>query len=561
MAEKGQSTVEGVKRASRHLRGGITEALTSDAPQFSGADATLLKFHGTYQGYDRDSATALKQRGLGKDIEFMVRCKIPGGRLSAKQYLELDALAGRHGGDKLRITTRQGIQFHGIAKSALKATIAEINASLLTTLGACGDVVRNVTATPAPIADAKHRRLQADAAMLSDNLAPTTRAYHEIWIGDERVDGEEPADPLYGEAYLPRKFKIGIATPDDNSIDVLTNDLGIVALFADEVLIGYNLAIGGGLGMTHNKPATYPRLATEVVFVGPDRLLEATRAVIAVWRDHGDRANRKHARIKYLIQEEGAAWFKARLEEILGPLEAPRPAGAFQVVDHMGWHPQGDGKFYYGLPIANGRIHDVGDVSLRAALRRVFTETAATPILMPTQDILLADLAEEDRPRVEAILSEHGVALPGALSPVARWAMACPALPSCGLALNEAERIRLPLIARIEAALNRHGLGETRVSVRITGCPNGCARPYAGDIGIVGRTPNDYAIYLGGDFEGTRLNALTFERVPLEHIADRLEPLFAAFARDGAAGEGFGDFCHRLGSPALRSLAGESIAA
>lgn len=557
-----ESKVEAVKRGSRALRGTIAEGLTAPSSHFDEADHQLLKFHGTYQGVDRDTATERKQKGVEKDYEFMIRVKIPGGRLTAEQYLVLDDLAGLYGGGKLRITTRQGVQFHGVLKSGLKETIAGINAALMTTLSACGDVVRNVTATPAPIADDIHRRLQADARRLSAALEPRTRAYHEIWVDGEPLHGADEQDPLYGEVYLPRKFKIGLATPDDNSIDVLTNDLGIIALFEGQELRGYNLAVGGGLGMTHNKPQTYPRLATPLAFVTPDDLVDAVKAVILVQRDHGDRTNRKHARLKYLVDEKGLAWFKSEVEARLGgALPDPRPMPPFRIVDHMGWHPQGDGNWYLGLPVDNGRVRDGGGTDLRSALRAIFTEHRATPILMPTQDILLADIDEADKPAIEEVLRRFGVKLPWTLTPVARWAMACPALPSCALALNEAERIRVPLIQEFEAALARHDLLDEKFSVRITGCPNGCARPYAGDVGIVGRTPNEYAIYLGGDFEGTRLSQLVFERVRLDRVVATMEPLFETFKTQRVSGEGFGDFCHRLGRDALRAIADQSLGA
>ncbi len=555
------SKVELMKRTSVRLRGTIAAGLTEPTSHFGEADHQLLKFHGIYEGFDRDTATALKQSGAEKAYEFMVRVKVPAGQLTAAQYLALDALAQRHGGGKLRITTRESLQFHGVDKRDLKATVAAINATLLTTLSACGDVVRNVTATPAPIADAVHRRLQADAHTLSAALAPRTRAYHEIWVAGEPLAGAEPEDePLYGATYLPRKFKIGLATPDDNSIDVLTNDLGIIALFDGDRLDGYNLALGGGLGMTHNKPKTYPRLATPLVFVEPDDLLPAVKAVIALQRDHGDRSDRKHARLKYLIDDKGLAWTKATLEGYVGhALDDTRPMPPFKVRDHMGWHPQGDGRWYLGLPVASGRIVDRDGHRLASALRRIFTGFAATPILTPTQDILIGHVAADDRAAIDRVLREHGIALPEDQTPVRRWALACPALPTCGLALTEAERVREPIVDGIEMALGRHGLRDERISVRITGCPNGCARPYAGDIGIVGRVPGFFAIFLGGDFEGTRLNTKVFERVALADIAAVLEPVFADFARARRPGESFGDFCARLGPDALRAIAGVAL--
>jgi len=556
------SEVERVKRDSLGLRGDLQQQLAGEQP-FDDAGYHLLKFHGTYQGYDRDSATERKQQGLDKAWEFMIRARIPGGRLTARQYLELDDLATRYGAGSLRITTRQTVQFHAVAKGDLKATIAGINDALLTTLATCGDVVRNVTASPAPIADARHRRLQDDARLLSTELLPATRAYHEVWLGETQVAGRKEAEPdaLYGERYLPRKFKIGIATPDDNVVDVLTNDLAIVALWEGDRLAGYNLALGGGLGMTHNKPKTYPRLATPLVFVGPDDLLKATRAVVELQRDHGDRGDRKHARLKYLVDDKGPAWIKATLETYFGgPLADARPMPRFQVVDHTGWHEQGDGRFYYGLSIPSGRVHDKGGVWLRAALRRIVDTLRPTPILTPTQDILLADLPKGARKQVEDILIAHGVPLPGSFTPLQRWALACPALPTCGLALTEAERVREPLTQAVDAALAEAGLADARISLRITGCPNGCARPYAAEIGIVGRTATDYALFLGGDFEGTRLNRRVFDRVPLDQIAPTLLPIFRAYAAERAPGEAFGDWAHAQSDDRLRGLVGKLAA-
>ncbi len=560
------SKAETIKRDSRALRGGLAAALSQDDPGFNDPDRMLLKFHGIYQGYNRDTATARKKQGLDKEHGFMARVKIPGGLLTAEQYLELDRLADLYGGQNMRITTRQGIQFHGLIKRDLWPTIHAVNQALLTTLAACGDVVRNITATPAPIRDVQHRLLQEQASYLTKQFLPKTRAYPELWVDGEPVTLDEatnPAsaaaeadDPLYGAAYLPRKFKIGLATPDDNSIDVLINDLAVVALFGGDQLQGYNLAVGGGLGMTHNKPKTYPRLATPLAFVPPDDLTAAIRAVIGVQRDFGDRADRKHARLKYLVDDKGTPWVKAMVEHYFGAaLEDPRPTPAFRVVDHMGWHPQGDGHWYLGVFVASGRIQDRGSQRQRSALRRIIGEFCPTPILTATQDILLADIAEADKPLIDAILRDHGVPPAETLSMLDKFALACPALPTCGLALTEAERIRDPLVAEIEQALDRHGLRDAAISLRITGCPNGCARPYAGEIGIVGRTPGSYAIFLGGDFEGTRLNHLVFERVPLTSVAATLERVFAFYVETRRAGESFGDFCHRHPPERLRDLA------
>jgi sulfite reductase (ferredoxin) len=549
-----RSGVEAIKEASAGLRGTLAEAVADPgATRFGDADGSLLKFHGIYQGYDRDSATERKQRGLGKATQFMVRARIPGGRLAAAQWLALDGLADRLGDGSLRITTRQGVQFHGIVKSALKPLLAAINEAMLTTLSACGDVVRNVTTCPAPIRDAVHERLERDARELSRRLLPATRAYHEVWLDGERVAGPEE-DALYGRAYLPRKFKIGLAVPEDNSIDVLTNDLGILAAFEGERLTGYDFYLGGSLGMTHNKPKTYPRLATPVAFVAPEDLVAAVRAVVRLHREHGDRADRKHARLKYVIAEQGEAWAKAQLEAYLGKaLAPPRPRPRFAVVDHTGWHAQKDGRFYLGVPVPSGRVAGAFRVAIREAVERFGLD----PVLLPSQDILLSNIAAEARAEVEAVFRRHGIRLADAIAPVRRWALACPALPTCGLALTEAERVREPMIDGIEAALARHGLARERLSIRITGCPNGCARPYAGDIGIVGRMPSHYARYVGGDFEGTRLSFKLLDKVHEDEIADRLEPLFARFAVERIGHEGFGDWCDRHGAAALLALIGE----
>jgi len=556
------SKVEAMKRSSEGLRGVLAAGLADAAPAFDDDGYQLLKFHGIYQGYDRDSATERKQHGLDKEHQFMVRVRIPGGRLTARQYLALDDLADRYANGTLRVTTRQSIQFHGVIKRELKETIAAVNQALLTTLAACGDVVRTVTTVAAPIRDAAHRRLEADARALSTNLLPRTSAYHELWLDGERVAGLDE-DALYGAAYLPRKFKIGLAQPEDNSVDVLTNDLAFIALYEGETLAGYNIALGGGLGMTHNNPKTFPRLATPVAFIAPEDLIAAAIAVVKLHRDHGDRSERRHARLKYLIAERGEAWAKAELEATLGkPLAPPRPMPAFAVKDHLGWHEQGDGKLYLGIPVASGRILDVpGGAQLKTALRALCRGFGADPILTPQQDVILSNIAPGDRLAIDTLLEGLGVPRAEQLAPVERWALACPALPTCGLALTEAERVREPLIAAIKQELSQAGLAGEQLSIRITGCPNGCARPYAGDIGIVGRMPGFYQLWVGGDFAGTRLNFPLLDRVAEAAIAAQLGVLFRCFAEERQPGEGFGDFCHRAGKERLAALFGEPLKA
>jgi len=553
------SKAEAVKQQSRQLRGHLARDLADTATPFDGEGYSLLKFHGIYQGYDRDSATELKQAGESKHYQFMVRVRIPGGRLKAAQYLALDHIADAHANGSLRVTTRQSIQFHGVVKSGLKAAMGEINAGLMTTLAACGDVVRTVTTSPAPIRDQVHDRLEADARLLSREMLPTSGAYQEIWVDgapwSEDQGKGDPPDPLYGERYLPRKFKIGMAVPEDNTIDVLTNDLGIVALWENGELTGYNFFLGGGHGATHNKPETYPRMGTAVCFVEPDGLVEAAKAVVRLHRDWGDRGNRRHARLKYVIAERGEDWARERLSEDMGKkLEPCRRMARFRVPDHLGWHEQGDGRFYLGLPVSSGRILDDDRAKLRTALKEIVALYGIDPILMPSQDILLSEIDPEDRDAIDKTLRAYGVRFADDMVPAERWALACPALPTCGLALTEAERVSDLLVAEIVERMARWGVERERVSIRITGCPNGCARPYSGDMGIVGRIPGFYSIYVGGDFEGTRLNEVVAERIRLGEVADVLDPLFALYAASRRDGEGFGDFCHRVGVARLKDV-------
>ncbi len=547
------SAVETLKANSRLLRGNLAGELADGGIQVSDDAYNLLKFHGSYEQFDRDTATDRKQHGLEKEYQFMLRCRMPGGRMTAAQYLYFDAIADRRANGSLRITTRQAIQFHGILKGDLKPAIAAINDTLLTTMAACGDVVRNITASPTPVKSAMQARIQADAALLSEHLKPKSRAYFEIFL-DETPRGEDEEEPLYGPTYLPRKFKIGITHAADNSIDVLTNDLGIVALFEGDTLRGYNIAIGGGLGMTHNNPRTYPRLATPIAFVGPDDLIRMVEAVIRLQRDHGDRGNRRRARLKYVMDDHGLPWVRETLAAYYGEAFPPAEKMTLAVPELLGWQAQGDGKFWLGVPVTAGRIVDTETQRLRTALRVIARDFGPGVILTPQQDILLSDIAPEHRAAIDAVLGEHGVTPAEALSPLARFALSCPALPTCGLALTEAERVHAETVAGFDALLARHGMADRRVSLRITGCPNGCARTYAGDIGIVGRMPGFYAVYVGGDFEGTRLSFKLFEKVAEAEVLSRFDALFAAWAEHGLPQEGFGDFCHRLGAERLAGL-------
>ena len=549
------SSVETLKVTSHGLRGDVAAELAAGGIQVTEDTYQLLKFHGSYEQFDRDTATERKQHGIEKEYQFMLRVRMPGGWLSAAQYLAMDRLADDHANHTIRITVRQGIQFHGILKGELKAAIADVNHTMLTTMSACGDVVRNIMASPTPRRDARQRRIIADARMLSEHLKPKSRAYYEIFLDAAPDPAVSEEEPLYGPTYLPRKFKVGITAADDNTIDVLTNDLGLIAQFDGDVLSGYTVAVGGGLGMTHNNASTYPRLATPVAFVQPDEMVRMVDAVIKLQRDHGDRTNRRRARLKYVVDDRGLPWIIETLAGYFGAaLVAPAPL-KLAVPDLLGWHEQGDGKGWLGVPVAAGRIADFeGGAALRTAFRVIAERFAPGFTLTPQQDVLLTDVAQGNRAAIEAVLRAHRVTLAEDLTPMAQYALSCPALPTCGLALTEAERMHPEIVGGIDALLAKYGLSQRRVSVRITGCPNGCARTYAGDIGIVGRMPGFYAIYVGGDFEGTRLSFKLLEKVPHAAVISSFDPLLAAWARDGEAGEGFGDFCTRVGMDGLVAL-------
>ena len=549
------SKVELVKEASRALRGTITEDLANDSPTFAEANAQLLKFHGVYQQEDRDRRKEARKRGLDRHYQMMVRTRVPGGRVSPEGYLAHDDIAQSWGNGTLRITTRQDFQLHGILKGDLWSSIHAINDALMTTLGGCGDQVRNVMCCPAPIHDQLRAELQEALPTLVAGLTPTTGAYHQIWIDGEQAAGSEPEpDPLYGTRYLPRKFKVGLAVEGDNCIDVYSHDLGLVAMRGpDGGLAGFDVLVGGGLGRTNNKPDTYPAVARPLAFVATEHLVETARAVVAVQRDYGNRGDRRHARLKYLLAERGLPWFREQVQSrVPFQLAAPRPLRWEALDDHLGWHEQGDGRWFYGLFVENGRIHDEGDMRLRTALRALVEEHRPVIWMTAQQNLIVADVAPDRRDAIERLLADHGVTPTERVSQTVRNAMACPAVPTCGLAVAESERVLPDLARRIERLAAELGLAEERISFRMTGCPNGCARPYLGDVGFVGTTLGKYDVFLGGDFLGTRLNSLFAHNVPLDEIPALLRGPLTAFAAERQAGEGFGDWCHRVGLEALR---------
>ena len=544
------SKTEQIKTDSDYLAGKIASELQNSNPYFEENEVQLLKFHGTYQQYNRDTATELKQKGLEKEIYFMIRTKIPAGLLTSKQYIELDDLTNEFSDPSLRITTRQTIQFHGVLKGNLKKIINTVSTMLLSTYGACGDVVRNVTTIAAPINDQIHNQLRQDALKISSHFLPSSTSYGQIWINGDKYEysDKEKKEPIYGKTYLPRKFKIGITIPEDNSVDVLTNDIAIFLIFKNNQILGYNIAIGGGLGMTHNKPETFPYLAKPLLFCNPSDLIQVLEQIVKIQRDYGDRKNRKHARLKYLVAEEGTKWFKRLIEYKLNKnFDNPLKLNNLKVIDHLGWHEQGDGKWYTGIFISSGRIIDNKNKKIKTGLRDIIKKFNPSVTLSTDQNIILGNINKKDKNNIDQLLEQYSIVKKN-ISKVDRWFLACPALPTCGLALSEAERVRDEIVRKVEEILLKHNLQDEKFSIRITGCPNGCARPYAGDIGIVGRAPNLYALYSGGDFEGTRLNKKILDKVSYQDLTQALEQIFLLFKDQRKDNEPLGDFCNRVGT-------------
>jgi sulfite reductase (ferredoxin) len=543
-----ESKVEVAKRLGRHLRGTIAETLGSDRTHFGGDDTALLKFHGTYQQDDRDQRRVLEAAGLEKAYSFMVRVAIPAGQITTDQYLALERIADQHGNATLRVTTRQGFQLHGVLKGDLKPAIAGINHALLTTISACGDVQRNVMGCSAPLGDADHAAVRAVADALALELRPQTRAYYEIWLDGEKQVSSEEEEPFYRDQYLPRKFKTAVGLSTDNCVDIWAQDVGLLAVVRDRRITGFNLLVGGGLGMTHNKGDTTARLAEVLGFVPTEHGVEAVRIVAAIFRDHGNRSDRRHARLKYLLAEWGTPRFREEFQRRASfTLAPPVPLPTLPFHDHLGRHRQSDGRWFYGVFIQSGRIVDSGAQRVKSALHEIVTRLRPGIRLTAQQNLLLTDLDAEGVETVERILDAYGVTLPTRLSAARRYSMACPALPTCGLAVAESERALPGLLDQFEAELVELGLRDAPLTIRMTGCPNGCARPYIAEIGLTGRAPGKYNLYLGGGAHGQRLNKMYLENVGEEAILAALDKVLGHYARDRRKGEPFGDFAIRAG--------------
>jgi sulfite reductase (NADPH) hemoprotein beta-component len=543
------SPLEKIKAESRGLRGTLAASVAD--PSTAGLredDTQLLRLHGSYQQDDRDLREQRRLQKLEPLWRFMVRLRLPGGVCTPAQWLALDAIARRYANDSLRLTTRQTFQFHGIAKGELKPTMAALNAALVDTIATCGDVNRNVIASSNPVESPAHGVAAEWARRLSEHLLPKTRAYHEIWLDGEKLTGPAEAEPVYGTSYLPRKFKTAIAVPPSNDVDIFAHDLGFIAIVEGGTLAGFNLTVGGGLGATHGDPATHPRLADVAGFLAPEALLAVATAVVTTQRDHGDRTNRKHARLKYTIEDRGLAWFVAEVERRAGvTLGQARPFEFTSNGDRFGWLQGYDGRWHRTLRIPAGRITDRFDLPWLTGLREIARVHRGDFRLTPNQNATVAGVEAADRPSIDALVTRYRLDAAERGTPLRRDALACVALPTCPLAMAEAERYLPQLLGRVEALLAKHGVADVPFGLRITGCPNGCARPYLAEVGLIGKAPGRYNLHLGGDGRGQRLNVLYRDNVDEPAFLAELDGLIAAFAAERTADERFGDFLWRSG--------------
>ncbi len=535
---------EEIKAAIPTLAGTIAATIADPTTDhFSEDDNQFLKFHGSYQQDDRDL------RKTGKKYIMMIRGRIPGGVMTAKQYGVFDALATQYGNDTLRITTRQSIQFHGIVKDHFRPVVKAINECLLSTLAACGDVNRNVLAPPTPAYTKAREQVYADAHKVALALAPQTPAYHAIWIDGVQLDNEAPAnknfvDPLYGKTYLPRKFKIAFVIPPVNDLDVYTNCLGLIAIVENDQLIGYNLAVGGGMGRSHGNEATYPRLADVIGFFTPDKIVDVAKAVLTIHRDFGDRTDRKHARLKYVVAERGVKFMQDEVNQRAGITLAPaRPYHFTTTSDLLDWRKAVDGSNFLGVFVESGRVKGVQ----KKALREVADKFPKIEFrLTANQNVILANVSDADKAGINAVLAAHGLKTENQATVLHAAAMACPSLPTCGLGLAESERMLPGFLDRIEKLLTEVGLAGEEIIIRSTGCPNGCARPYMAEIAFVGKAPGRYQVWLGGDVAGTRLNRIWKDVLKEADLETEFRPVFTRFAKERHAGERFGDWCSRV---------------
>ncbi len=548
--EKKLAANEGIKTRSNYLRGTIEQGLADlSTGGMVEDDQQLLKFHGTYQQDDRDIRANRRKHKLEKAYSFMIRIRVPGGVATPAQWLETDRMATQFANGTIKLTTRQAFQFHGIIKTNLKRSIAEINKAAMDTIAACGDVNRNVMCNPNPYLSDIHAEVLEVAKAISTHLTPQTRAYHEIWLDGEKIQSsEEDVEPIYGKTYLPRKFKITIAVPPSNDVDIYANCLSFIAIVENGKLVGYNIAVGGGMGSTHGNEATYPRVADVIAFCTPEQVVDVAEKVVLVQRDFGDRTDRKHSRFKYTVDDYGPDWILAKLNEYLGYELGPvRPFKFEDNGDRYGWTEDPNGNFHLTLFIAGGRVLDTADYPMRTGLREIAHIHDGDFRLTANQNLIIANVSPAKRPQIEKLLEKYGIKDSHLQSALRLNSLACVALPTCGLALAEAERFLPDLLTELEDSLEQYGLRHDAITIRMTGCPNGCARPFIAEIGFVGKGPGKYNLYLGGGFMGQRLSKLYREDVPADEIKSTLAPIFERYAKEREDGERFGDFCIRAG--------------
>lgn len=541
------SEVEKLKYDSNYLRGTLLESLADPVTAaIAAGDTQISKFHGLYQQFDRDLEKERKRQKLEPAFSFLIRVRMPGGLISPKQWLQMDYLSETYANNTLKLTTRQAFQLHGVIKSKLKTTLQGINEVLLDTIAACGDVNRNVMSHPNPAESGLHAEIYETAKQISEHLLPSTTAYHEIWLDKHIIaDSKEVIEPIYGDRYLPRKFKIALVLPPYNDSDVFSQDLGFIAIVEKNIIIGYNVIVGGGMGTTFGMPETYPRLATEIGFCEVNKVIEVAEKIVLVQRDYGNRQNRKLSRLKYTIDSRGVDWFKNELFKYTGySLAASKPYKFTRNGDRLGWKKGTDNKWSYTLFVEGGRVIDKNGINLKSALRQIAQKIKGSFILTGNQNLIIAGLNDKEKKQTIIILSENG-ALNENYSGIRSNSIACVALNTCGLAFAEAERYLPTLISKIEAILAEYGILDNEIVIRMTGCPNGCGRPYLAEIGFVGKSEGYYNLYLGGNFIGTRLNTLYKETISETEILETLKPIIKDYAENREKNEYFGDFVIR----------------
>ncbi|MCD8798394.1 assimilatory sulfite reductase (NADPH) hemoprotein subunit [Mammaliicoccus sciuri] len=541
--------MEHIKNRSNYLRGTIKEGL---ADEITGAiaedDTKLLKFHGSYMQDDRDIRDERRKQKLEPAYSFMIRVRVPGGTATADQWIAMDDISTEYANNTIKLTTRQAFQFHGILKRNLKSSMQSINHAVMDSLAACGDVNRNVMCNPNPYQSGVHKEVDTLATKISNHLSPQTGAYHEIWLDDEKiVDTKEEVEPMYGKTYLPRKFKIGIAVPPSNDIDVYSQDIGLIAVIEDDQLVGFNVTVGGGMGMTHGDTKTYPQVGRLLGYFPKEEAVDVCEKILTIQRDYGNRENRKNARFKYTVDRVGVDFIREELNKRLGwEIEEAKPFEFKHNGDRYGW-TEGSGKWHFTLFIQNGRVKDTSDYKLKTALREIAEIHTGDFRLTPNQNLIIANVAKSKKQQIQKIIDQYGITDGEHYTGLRRNSMACVAFPTCGLAMAESERYLPTLINKIEGLLDEAGLNEEEITIRMTGCPNGCARPALAEIAFIGKAPGKYNMYLGGGFTGNRLNKLFKENIGEDEILESLKPILIQYGKEKNDGEHFGDFVIRKG--------------